>query len=250
MTNSQQISSIAREPDSINDPQELEGASNFCREYKSSKNRGRTIGEPQSENCLNIYHCTNGMLRDQEKWRSFRDKAWTSPEYKPLRSYIGRTLHQFKLDGIYYINDVIVEADSITTRKIEEGEKITNLPGWLRKVAHNVIRNFSRKELRQKRIISKLKSRANALHYDEANYCEDFAERQIDKLLKNFYGLTELEQRILTLRHLQGLSWKEVSSQLVADGLEMSNPGLVDRVRKQGHRAKEKLGIDLVQDNK
>lgn len=176
-----------------------------------------------------------------KSWERFIISLLHQKDHLVLWAFLKRTLKQFKLDSMYSETDVIDKTDKITQEKIESGETIDNPPGWFRKTAFNVIRNLSKKETNQRKNIKKLHNNIETAYYPESLINEDYSEEQVEALCRNWNGLSEQERRILILREVKELSWKQVANQLVIENHEIDNSRLVDRVRQKGNRALAKL---------
>lgn len=153
-----------------------------------------------------------------------------SPRARSLLSYIRRTLRQYGLAGIYNESDIFNEAYIRGITYTLKGEEIKSPKAWMRKTAFHIISELSRDS-----------KRCGLLDHD----CPDnplVDEEAIDLDLQTVRAaLDELspeDRRIIKLKAIEGLSWKEVQQQLVEIGEVHQTE---EALRKRGQRAMQKL---------
>jgi RNA polymerase sigma factor (sigma-70 family) len=156
-------------------------------------------------------------------------------------SFIRRTLQNYKLDTKYNEKEILNEVFIRALKALESGKTITNLQAWVRGTSLNIIRELSRRE-------------RNAISTEN---WDDFADvgqlnnnplslMEIEEELKTvhqaFKDLQTVDQAILILKVIQGLSWEQVSKIL-----EEKNLGSFSVVclRKRKERALDRLRISL-----
>ena len=161
---------------------------------------------------------------------------------KNLMLFIRRSLSQMQLGNEWDENEILVEAYIRTRERINSGEIIDNLSGYLAKFAQLIIFEKNRQRKRTYGISQKLSSFQNVVSLPESSYEEGVSYEVIDSLWSSFGFLPEKDQQILNLRIVKGYSWNEIAYQLVELGIEESyDKALVSKLRKQGERALEKL---------
>lgn len=161
---------------------------------------------------------------------------------KNLMLFIRRSLGQMRLHNEWNESEILVEAYLRTRDKINSGEIIDNLPGYLSRVSQYIILEKSRQKKRNYGIHQKLSSFSDIVSLPENSYEEGVSCEVVNSLWNSFNCLSEREQRILTLRVIKGHSWHEVAYQLLELGIEKSYDNtVIAKLRKQGERALEKL---------
>lgn len=162
-----------------------------------------------------------------------------------IKRVIIRWLKQFNLASSHSPEEILNEAYSRGIRKIRDGYFIKTIPAWYKSTCLNIIREISRKERKnieiQKNLSreSPLKDNSSSIEGDEINIKKD-----IDKLAKAMGSLNPTECRIIQLYRLSELSWKEVTIELIKEGMieeDKVNKKLIDKIRKQGQRIFKKL---------
>jgi DNA-directed RNA polymerase specialized sigma24 family protein len=156
---------------------------------------------------------------------------------KHLIFFIKRALRQFNLESHYQEMDILSEAYIRTQKRIEAGETITNFPAWLKVVSINIIREKSKKRLRDQSLQQNLIRRGHGSQ--EMMTEQDDADLEaIATLLESLKSLSSEDVEILKLRIVKGLSWDDVAESLEGIG---KNAGNVTALRKRGERALSRL---------
>jgi DNA-directed RNA polymerase specialized sigma24 family protein len=157
-------------------------------------------------------------------------------DYKPYRSllaFINRNIKQYNLNCDA---DVIVSEAYLRGLKfLDSGQEIRNPTAWLRKTAHNVIRELSREQLKEQPMESELISERLASKSDLIPDEIDDAALTVMRL--SFQQLRLSERQILTLRFLYNLSWKDVVEEARTRGESMTS----EVARQRGKRALKHL---------
>jgi DNA-directed RNA polymerase specialized sigma24 family protein len=212
----------------------FESSSSVSQKIALSQKIAPTTSQPMLE--------PDSATQEQQKsWDIFIFKLVNSQEPKSLWIFLNRTLCQLRLNHSYDPVDVVLETHKRTLEKIASGEKINNLPGWFRKVAFFILQELYRKEKDKIRIIKKLENIIEVVSYPKDLVNEDFSQQQVEMLIQGWNSLNEIERRILILKEVEELSWKDIAIQLVYEKHENDDDKLVDRVRKKGNRALHKL---------
>jgi RNA polymerase sigma factor (sigma-70 family) len=153
-----------------------------------------------------------------------------SPRARSLLSYIRRTLRQYGLAGTYAESDIFNEAYIRGITYILKGGEIRSPKAWMRTTAFHIISEWSR----------------YAKRYRSLDYgCTEIPsaeEKAIDLDIRTVYAalrkLAPEDRRIIRLKAVEGLSWKEVQQQLVEMGEHHQTE---EALRKRGQRAMQKL---------
>lgn len=160
-----------------------------------------------------------------------------SPRARSLFAAIRRTLVQYKLEGCYTPEDIISEAHLRTLRRISNSDNppIQNPRAWIRKVSIHIIQEYSRKQKKQP-IFQGFDNIENIPA--ESQVSDETIDENIETVVQAFQSL-ELEDRaVLSLRCLEGLSWREVAQRLEDQGCGKQTEG---SLRKRGERAMKRL---------
>lgn len=152
---------------------------------------------------------------------------------------IERLLRQFCLESFYDESDILIEAYLRTYLRIEQGTSIKNLPAWLYKVSHNIIREYSRLDIRNRKLLVN-----NTRHFEisqlDSNRPAFITEQTIALLVTSLYQLKDEDRQILQLRVGLGLSWKKVKE----NWNQMHQVDIAEStLRKKGERALERLRL-------
>lgn len=169
-----------------------------------------------------------------------REESDTS---KNLMFFIRRSLNQMGLYNEWDESEILVEAYLRTREQIKSGEIIDNLPNYLARVSQFIIFEKRRQRKRNRGITQKLSGfTPDVVSLPESSYHEGVSYETVNSLWSSFNALSHREQQILTLRIVNGYSWKEIGYLFVEDGIEVKyTTSLVTKLRKQGERALEKL---------
>lgn len=151
---------------------------------------------------------------------------------------IRKKLCQFHLESYHSEHEVLIEAYLRTHTKIEEGREIDNLLAWINKVSFNVIREYSRRSIKNSRLLKK-NTKEIATLSGEATQPTFLNESSIRQLVSIMNGMSDRDRRILVLRVGMGLSWREVKAQLSHQTHPDDLPEAT--LRKQGERALRRL---------
>ncbi len=128
---------------------------------------------------------------------------------KSLIPFIQRTLRQFQLDSYYQPNDVLNEA-FLRLKKKQEIEDISNIHGWLKGTAWNIIREYSRKRQRETLMPNEMYEEISDLNSN--SYAESLEEYEhLREVREAFLQLPTEKQELLSLRFVRGLSWNEIA---------------------------------------
>jgi len=158
---------------------------------------------------------------------------------KHLIFFIKRTLRQFNLESHYQEMDILSEAYIRTQKRIDAGEIIENFPAWLKAVSLNIIREKSKKRLKDQSLQQNLISTGHGSEETMNRLEQDTTDFEaIKTLLESLKSLSPEDIEILKLRIVKGLSWDEVAEALDKTG---RNPRNAAALRKRGERALGRL---------
>jgi DNA-directed RNA polymerase specialized sigma24 family protein len=157
--------------------------------------------------------------------------AGDDPDNFPyILSTINRHLYQFKLQKMKTAVEVFNETYLRAVRRIEAGEMIANIPAWFRRTALNVVREWSRTEIRQGELVQT----------QAAETCSLQSRLEVMAMFERFVELKPIERKLLQLRAM-GLTWEEVAQRLIEDGEATANPQLPRKLAQQASRIRAKI---------
>lgn len=169
-----------------------------------------------------------------------------NPAARSLLAFIRRDLRQFHLHGSISETDIFIQAylRGFEYCSKEGAEPIRNVRAWLRQTAFNIIREESRRRQRAPQVSYDVLAENDLGRSqltqapDEWGLDPDIVETDMRAIVTALARLSAREQRIIHLRTLQGLAWKDVQQHLETMG---EPPLRLDVLRKQGQRALERL---------
>lgn len=151
---------------------------------------------------------------------------------------IDRWLKQFHLSSRIDCSEILTETYFQARSEIrDKGVHIEKLPAWFKTVSFRKIRDLSKKAKNRDRVTQRLIR--NDEHFTEnVIHLNEFDHTSIEALLEASAKLKDEELKILKLRIVQGLSWKDVQQRWATDtGKDLSEAAL----RKKGERALKHL---------
>lgn len=156
--------------------------------------------------------------------------------YAVLANFIKCRLRQFNLHCVT-MEDVIFESYIRGVKLIESGQEIKNPAPWLRITSLNVIREMSRNKERQQLVNSDLRVQQIALEFSSSRASEKVNAEALKILELSLQKLQSMDYKIIVLREIKSLSWKEVVRNLANDGEIVTEAS----ARQRGKRALERL---------
>lgn len=160
-----------------------------------------------------------------------------------LFSFLRWKLTHHHLHGKYSEFEVFSEAYQRATQTLRKGQKIDNLYGWYKGTGYNIIREYSRKEKKQKDLKTKLEGEAKSSSKKHGKVTLNLDEESpILKTIKHSLR-NEIDVKIIYLRVVYELPWVNVCEVLIQDGDlkgELSKQ-CIERIRQRFHRALKKL---------
>lgn len=181
-----------------------------------------------SQSCDNFAHDT-----ESEAIKQLLDEAKgllcsSSSSGRLLYAFVRRNLCVFHLNGDFceaaILNEALIRAVTATRK----GIIIQELPAWLRGAAYNIIREKSRD---RKKLVP-LESETDRL--EQIVFEPEDIEEDLRFIAVAFGMLEARDQRLLTLKLVDGLSWQEIHEILSAEGQHNCS---IPALRKQKERA-------------
>ncbi len=166
-----------------------------------------------------------------------------NPESRNTNSiipFIQRTLRQRQLNDDALA--VFIISCERAIKKIKAGEKIGNIPAFIRGISFKVIQELSREYHPQNQLIDKLKNRTEFTAGEEFLIPEYTTDYNVQRIIEAWEKLTSEERKILWFRIVEEFSWSEIADYLVEEGNEQKKDDkLIPRLRKRCCRALDKL---------
>jgi RNA polymerase sigma factor (sigma-70 family) len=157
------------------------------------------------------------------------------PSAASMGAFIRRLLRQFGLHKIYAEADILSEIYVRGYKLTQGGVIIVNPHAWSKSTAFNIVRELSRKHRQKERRFEELTE--NTWDKSEHPPIEADAKTDVAILHRALQELEPEEQRLLTLKIVDELSWVEIRNLLSLEGKTVSEATL----RKQKERALKKL---------
>lgn len=170
-----------------------------------------------------------------------------NPHGMSLRFFITQKLYQFNLNTSYSENDILHEAYLRGVALSKSGTSIQRPCAWLRKTAYNVIREHSRSQHRHSSIEldglteleqAQIEHQYFVLSISNALLGDKVLDVHLESVMRIWQELQPSERKIILLKYVEDLSWREVAEKLFAEeGVVQTEVAL----RKQGQRIMERL---------
>ncbi|WP_293100768.1 RNA polymerase sigma factor [Moorena sp. SIOASIH] len=120
---------------------------------------------------------------------------------------------------------------------LESGQEIKNPRAWIRKTSLNVIREMSRKQKKEQLWDSNLIEHQIAPE-DSHSLCSENSEDEDLRLLElALKKLDPKDSKLIVLREIEGLSWRQVVNHLASKGEYITEAS----ARQRGKRALKRL---------
>lgn len=157
-----------------------------------------------------------------------------NPDARSFWANVARTLHQFRLSGIYDVREIVAEAYAIGVRRIESGLVIEKPLPWLRKTCLNVIRDLRRKQSQADRP----RLDGDGLTSGDEVFSDLIFVEDRKAIRLALAALSAEEQMILYARIFKNQSWQEIGESLSVPG----EPSLsANTARQRGYRVLQKF---------
>ncbi|NEP47719.1 MAG: sigma-70 family RNA polymerase sigma factor [Moorea sp. SIO3C2] len=156
--------------------------------------------------------------------------------YAALFNGIKSKLRQFNLpdDQIY---EVINETYLRGIKGLDSGQEIKNPGAWIRATSLNVIREMSRKRKKEQLWDSNLIEHQIALEDSHSLSSANSEDENLKLLELALQKLEPKDNKLIVLRHIEGLSWQQVVSHLASKGEVVTEAS----ARQRGKRALKRL---------
>lgn len=168
-----------------------------------------------------------------------------NPHARSLLSFIKRTLRQFHLENAYTETDIFSQAYLRGVTLTESGTEIKRATAWMRATAFNIIRELSRSHRRYQCLeydelaeSDQAKLEIASLQAGEGLVSEEVIEADIQAVLESLQELGSRDRKIIELRVVENLAWREIGDHLIISGEKSQNDAAL---RKQGQRALERF---------
>jgi hypothetical protein len=172
------------------------------------------------------------------KWQNFLSELQElldpeSPSGLSLSVFLENKLRQFHLNRLYDHADILSEVLLRAHKLIHsEGVTVLQISAWTKKTAFNVIRELSRKEQKSTSLTENLLDKIDYTAGSDKLVEDDFlAINQAMKMLDSE------EQRLLQLKLVECLSWRDISEIFRDEGYDYKEAAL----RKKKERSLSKL---------
>lgn len=161
--------------------------------------------------------------------------AETSPEGVALQNSIARMLRQYRISEVD-VSFILNEAYMRGCRLIDSGETIKNVAAWLKFTAFRIIQETARNQHRNRNLSERLIGEGEIdVKADPLNAAEIAEQSEMMRIAIQQLG--SMDQTIIRLRFLEGLSWQDIAQRLGEDGTVLSQASL----RKRASRALKRL---------
>ncbi|NEP26441.1 sigma-70 family RNA polymerase sigma factor [Moorena sp. SIO3I6] len=156
--------------------------------------------------------------------------------YAALFNVIKSKLRQFNLpdDQIY---EVINETYLRGIKRLESGQEIKNHRAWIRGTSFNVIREMSREQKKQQSWDSNFIEHQLAPEASNSLSSANSKDEDLKLLELALQKLEPKDNKLMVLRHIEGLSWQQVVSHLASNGEVVTEAS----ARQRGNRALKRL---------
>ncbi|MGF1516581.1 MAG: RNA polymerase sigma factor [Nodosilinea sp.] len=164
-----------------------------------------------------------------------------NPHARSLLAFIKRTIRQFELQGYITEIDIFVEAYLRGVRYTQQRQEQIHQPkAWMRRTAYNIIRECKRDRLQYSALaFDELMEQGQGADAIALSAVNDAAITDaINSVLQAFEALSVGDRNLIQWKVIDGLSWQEVQTRLVAEGEDRSSQATL---RKRGQRALERL---------
>jgi DNA-directed RNA polymerase specialized sigma24 family protein len=164
-----------------------------------------------------------------------------NPHARSLLAFIKRTIRQFELQGYVTEIDIFVEAYLRGVRYTQQRQEQIHQPkAWMRSTAYNIIRECKRDRLHYSALaFDELMEQGHGADTTSPSAVDDDAiTNAINSVLRVFEALSVGDRNLIQWKVIDGLSWQEVQTRLVAEGEDRSSQATL---RKRGQRALERL---------
>lgn len=151
-----------------------------------------------------------------------------SPDSRRLCAVVSTMLYRFHLRQRHTVGDVLSEVFVRGLNYVGSGKKINSHGGWVRVTAYNVVREWSRASKKETMFLEE------AYVVETAMADPDETDQQYRFAYQALGQLPDFERKLVDLKVMKGLSWREVRQALVESG----EPDVIEAtLRKRKERA-------------
>jgi DNA-directed RNA polymerase specialized sigma24 family protein len=155
--------------------------------------------------------------------------------------FVRRSLQVFRLSANYREAFVLNEAYIRATKLINEGGAIHNVQAWVRSTTYNIIRELSRERQKSEPLEEHIIATV-----EQPSVLLEELEDDLETVRIAFGCLDPKDQRLLNLKIVEGLSWREIREVLRLEGwrdlteeaLRKRKERALIRLRKKFHALK------------
>jgi RNA polymerase sigma factor (sigma-70 family) len=178
-------------------------------------------------------------LPENDNFEAFKTQYYAILENPghPIWLFIYRNSKQLQLGGIEP-HEVLSEVWLRGIEAIKAGTTINNPGAWIRAVSYNILVQEVRRLKKEKRASVSFDSIESRFLVESGSSENDETEPDYLLLRQAVHDLKQEDQKIITLRYFQGLSWEEIRETLLSEGIEVKSVAVL---RKRGQRAIERL---------
>ncbi|AOX01660.1 hypothetical protein BJP34_21420 [Moorena producens PAL-8-15-08-1] len=163
-------------------------------------------------------------------------KTNEATSYAALINGIKKNLRQFNFPD-NQVDDVIHKAYLRGIKLLDSGQEIENPRAWIRATSFNVIREMSRKQNKEQSWDSNLIERQLARQASNSLSSANSEDENLKLLELALQKLEPKDNKLIVLRHIEGLSWQQVVSHLASKGEDITEAS----ARQRGNRALKRL---------
>ena len=163
-------------------------------------------------------------------------------EIRYINNYYSQLLYSFNLQRLYDPEDIFQEILAKAEKVINDKQEIKKPLAWAKMVGLNTILQYNRREKSHRKYCQKLKRMMQSeVKYElsEDIWFEDTWGTILAEALRELQNLKPDFYRILMMRFLHDLSWKQISSVLYPDTIITKQ--ISNKLRRRGSRAVAKL---------
>jgi hypothetical protein len=150
-------------------------------------------------------------------------------ETRRLPVFVKRYLRQFNLDTYYDPTYIISEAYSLGINRLNSGYEISQPLFWIRKTSYDIIRELSRSERKRRTRLTQPPEVSETLERTSRTNLE--RRDSVEQLQQALKQLKVADQKLITMRMVERLSWEEIGKRLASDGEQVLSEAVL-RARK------------------
>ncbi|MFB2838457.1 sigma-70 family RNA polymerase sigma factor [Floridanema evergladense] len=184
------------------------------------------------------------QLKNSDRHQSFKAEIQAllksdNPDAYSILTYIQRCLNQFNLSQRYHPNDIFHDAYLRAIDGLQAGKKIENCLAWIRGTALNIIREYHRDAQKSHLVEPNSAWLETALQSAQGNFITEIEiQEDLENVLRALEAMNPEDFKIIRLKYVEGMSWKQISKLLFEQGEELQTE---ETLRQRASRAKKKL---------